>query len=244
MVREEFVLRVPDTLTLAHVAPLLCAGITTYSPLRTWNVGPGSRVDVIGLGGHATDYVLWPILKSFLATYPDINIAITVDNALTDIVSERFDASIRLGEQVAKDRVAVRISPEMRMAVVGSPDYLERNGVPSSPQALRSINMRLPTLGGLYAWEFAHAGREMRVRVDGQLTFNRLRQRIDAARHGSGLAYVPEDAVYQELEAGTLTRVLEEWCVPFPGYDLYYPTRKQHPTAFALFIDAIRYQDK
>ncbi|MCW2478010.1 LysR family transcriptional regulator [Candidatus Symbiopectobacterium sp. NZEC135] len=214
--------------------------------LRDMRARPAGNIRITA-GEHAADYVLWPILKSFLATYPDINIEITVDNALTDIVSERFDAGIRLGEQVAKDMVAVRISPEMRMAVVGSPDYLERNGVPSSPQALqqhRCINMRLPTLGGLYAWEFAHAGREMRVRVDGQLTFNSLRQRIDAACHGFGLACVPEDAVCQELKAGTLTRVLEEWCAPFPGYYLYYPTRKQHPTAFALFIDAMRYQEK
>ncbi|MFT8211335.1 MAG: LysR family transcriptional regulator [Symbiopectobacterium sp.] len=212
--------------------------------LRDMRARPAGNIRITA-GEHAADYVLWPVLKSFLATYPDINIEITVDNALTDIVSERFDAGIRLGEQVAKDMVAVRIGPEMRMAVVGSPDYLARNGVPSSPQALqqhRCINIRLPTLGGLYAWKFEQDGREMRVRVDGQLTFNSLRQRIDAARNGFGLAYVPENTVSQELESGTLKRVLEAWCAPFPGYYLYSPTRKQHPTAFALFIEAMRYQ--
>ncbi|MBS0054076.1 LysR family transcriptional regulator [Yersinia sp. Marseille-Q3913] len=195
-------------------------------------------------GEHAVDSVLWPVLKTFLSDYPDINVEITVDNTLTDIVAERFDAGIRLGEQVAKDMIAVRIGPDMSMAVVGSPTYLAKYGVPATPAELqnyRCINMRLPTMGGLYAWEFEKEGRELKVRVDGQLTFNSLRQRIDAAVLSFGLAYVPEDAVKDEISSGSLIRVLETWCEPFPGYYLYYPSRRQHTTAFSLFVDALRY---
>ncbi|AJJ20992.1 LysR family transcriptional regulator [Yersinia intermedia] len=199
----------------------------------------------ITAGEHAVDSTLWPVLKSFLADYPDINVEITVDNTLTDIVSGRFDAGIRLGEQVAKDMIAVRIGPDMSMAVVGSPSYLAKYGIPVTPADLqnhRCISMRLPTMGGLYAWEFEKEGHELRVRVDGQLTFNSLRQRIDAAIMGFGLAFVPEDAVKAEIASGSLVRVLKEWCEPFPGYYLYYPSRRQHTTAFSLFVDALRYQ--
>lgn len=197
----------------------------------------------ITAGEHAVDTVLWPVLRRFLSEYQDIKVEITVDNTLTDIVSERFDAGIRLGEQVAKDMIAVRIGHDFSMAVVGAPSYLKRHGTPQTPQDLQNhkcINMRLPTMGGLYAWEFEKDGRELRVRVDGQLTFNSLRQRIDAAEVGFGLAYVPEDAVGEQLADGRLVRILSEWCEPFPGYYLYYPSRKQHTTAFALFVDALR----
>ncbi|CAI0717653.1 LysR family transcriptional regulator [Serratia entomophila] len=196
-------------------------------------------------GEHAVDSVLWPVLRSFLADYPDINVEITVDNTLTDIVAGRFDAGIRLGEQVAKDMVAVRIGPQMRMVPIASPAYFAQFGVPNGPQDLqnhRCINMRLPTMGGLYAWEFERDGREIKVRVDGQLTFNSLRQRIDAALFGLGIAFVPEDTVTQELASGRLRKVLEEWCPAFPGYYLYYPSRRQHTTAFALLVDALRYR--
>lgn len=199
----------------------------------------------ITAGEHAVDSVLWPVLKTFLMDYPEINVEITLDNALTDIVTGRFDAGIRLGEQVAKDMIAVRIGPEMSMAVVGSPSYFATNDVPDSPQALqghRCINMRLPTMGSIYAWEFEQNGRELKVRVEGQLTFNSLRQRIDAAITGFGLAYVPEDSVKSEIASGQLVRVLQEWCEPFPGYYLYYPSRKQHTTAFSLLLDALRDQ--
>ncbi|HEY3588748.1 MAG TPA: LysR family transcriptional regulator [Buttiauxella sp.] len=199
----------------------------------------------INAGEHAVDSVLWPVLKSFLDQYPDIKVEITVDNALTDIVNGRFDAGIRLGEQVAKDMVAVRIGPDMSMTVVGSPAYLAKHGAPQTPQELQNhncINMRLPTMGGLYAWEFEKDGRELRVRVDGQLTFNCLRQRIDAATVGLGLAYVPDDTVKDAIARGELVKVLEEWCAPFPGYYLYYPSRKQHTTAFSLLVEALRYK--
>lgn len=195
-------------------------------------------------GEHAMSAVLWPVLKPFMAQYPDINVEVTVDDGLTDIVDGRFDAGVRLGEQVAKDMIAVRIAPDMRMAVVGSADYLHRFGVPETPEQLdqhRCINMRLPTRGGLYAWEFERDGSELRVRVDGQLILNSLPQRIDAAENGLGLAYVPEDAVQDALAESRLVRVLEAWCPAFTGYHLYYPSRRQHTTAFALLIAALRH---
>ena len=195
-------------------------------------------------GEHAMSAVLWPVLKPFMAQYPDINVEVTVDNGLTDIVDGRFDAGVRLGEQVAKDMIAIRIAPDMRMAVVGSAVYLHRFGVPETPEQLdqhRCINMRLPTRGGLYAWEFERDGRELRVRVDGQLILNSLPQRIDAAENGLGLAYVPEDAVQDALAEGRLVRVLEAWCPAFAGYHLYYPSRRQHTSAFSLLIAALRH---
>lgn len=195
-------------------------------------------------GEHAMSAVLWPVLKPFMAQYPDINVEVTVDDGLTDIVDGRFEAGVRLGEQVAKDMIAIRIAPDMRMAVVGSADYLHRFGVPETPEQLdqhRCINMRLPTRGGLYAWEFERDGRELRVRVDGQLILNSLPQRIDAAENGLGLAYVPEDAVQDALAEGRLVRVLEAWCPAFAGYHLYYPSRRQHTSAFSLLIAALRH---
>ncbi|HFN3649341.1 LysR family transcriptional regulator [Enterobacter hormaechei] len=195
-------------------------------------------------GEHAMSAVLWPVLKPFMAQYPDINVEVTVDDGLTDIVDGRFDAGVRLGEQVAKDMIAVRIAPDMRMAVVGSADYLHRFGVPETPEQLDKhccINMRLPTRGGLYAWEFERDGRELRVRVEGQLILNSLPQRIDAAENGLGLAYVPEDAVQDALAEGRLVRVLEAWCPAFAGYHLYYPSRRQHTSAFSLLITALRH---
>lgn len=193
---------------------------------------------------HSMNTVLWPRLKPFMQQYPDINIEVIVDNALTDIVDERFDAGVRLGEQVARDMIAVRIGPDMRMAVVGSPEYFARHGIPQTPHDLqhhRCINMRLPTRGGLYAWEFEHHGEPLRVRVEGQLTLNSLPQRLEAAEAGLGLAYVPEDTIADGVAAGRLQHVLTNWCVPFPGYYLYYPSRRQHTTAFALLVDALRY---
>ncbi|MOA01209.1 HTH-type transcriptional regulator DmlR [compost metagenome] len=197
----------------------------------------------ISAGEHAMSAVLWPVLKPFMAHYPDINIEVTVDNGLTDIVDGRFDAGVRLGEQIAKDMIAVRIAPDMQMAVVGSAAYFAQYGVPQTPEQLenhRCINMRLPTLGGLYAWEFEQDGREIRVRVDGQLTLNSLPQRLDAAVAGLGLAYVPQDTVADLVADGRLVRVLESWCPSFEGYHLYYPSRRQHTTAFTLLIEALR----
>jgi DNA-binding transcriptional LysR family regulator len=210
--------------------------------LRDMRDTPAGNIRITA-GEHAMSAVLWPVLKPFMAKYPDIHVEVTVDNGLTDIVDGRFDAGVRLGEQIAKDMIAVRIAPDMRMAVVGSPDYFSRYGVPETPEQLqhhRCINMRLPTRGGLYAWEFEKDGRELRVRVEGQLTLNNLPQRIDAAVAGLGLAYVPDDTVEAALAEGELVRVLEAWCPPFDGYHLYYPGRRQHTAAFTLLLEALR----
>ncbi|MCS2167157.1 LysR family transcriptional regulator [Scandinavium manionii] len=200
----------------------------------------------ISAGEHSARSVLWPKLKPFLREYPEIKIELVVDNGFVDIVEGRFDAGIRLGESVDKDMVAVRIAPDMRMAVVGSAAYFAENPAPKTPHELQHhqcINMRLPTAGGLYHWEFEREGKPLRVRVDGQLTFNLLPERIDAVLSGFGLACIPEDAIQAQVESGELVQVLQEWCPSFPGYYLYYPSRKQHPPAFALMIDALRYSE-
>ena len=229
---------------LMRLSPHLLEIEQELTALRDTRDRPAGNIRLTA-GEHAMSAVLWPVLKPFMAQYPDIHVEVTVDNGLTDIVDGRFDAGVRLGEQVAKDMIAVRIAPDMRMAVVGSADYFERYGTPDTPEQLqhhRCINMRLPTRGGLYAWEFERDGREVRVRVDGQLTLNNLPQRIDAAESGLGLAYVPEDTVREALDQGRLLRVLEAWCPPFDGYHLYYPSRRQHTTAFSLLVDALRYR--
>ena len=194
---------------------------------------------------YAVDTLLWPKLIKLLRQYPDIKIEIVIDNALTDIVAGRFDAGVRAGEQVAKDMIAVRIGPDMRMAVVGTPSYFRKRSEPKKPQDLIGhdcINLRLSTHGGLYAWEFEKGGRELRVRVEGQLIFNGTNQMLNAALAGFGLAYVPEDLAQPHLAKGRLKRVLEDWCLPYSGYHLYYPSRRQPSAAFALFVDALRYR--
>lgn len=198
----------------------------------------------ITAGEHAAEALLWPALERLLPAYPDINVEIIVDYGLTDIVAERYDAGVRLGEQVAKDMIAVRIGPDMRMAVVGSPDYFARRGQLRTPQDLTAhdcINLRLPTYGGLYAWEFEKDGREVKVRVEGRLVFNNIALRMNAALAGLGLAYLPDDQAQAQIAAGRLVRVLGDWCPPFPGYHLYYPSRRQASSAFAVLLDALRY---
>jgi DNA-binding transcriptional LysR family regulator len=200
----------------------------------------------ITAGEHAAQSVLWPAVAGLLPNYPDVNIEIVVDHGLTDIVAERYDAGVRLGEQVAKDMIAVRIGPDMRMAVVGAPSYFAKRGKPKSPQDLtihNCINLRLPTYGGIYAWEFEQAGRQLKVRVDGQLVFNTGVLRVTAALAGLGLAYLPEEQVQSHLKTGDLIRVLSDWCPPFPGYHLYYPSRRQPAPAFALLLDRLRFRD-
>lgn len=163
-----------------------------------------------------------------------------------DIVEGRFDAGIRLGESVNKDMVAVRIGPDIRMAIVAAPSYFADHPAPETPHDLqdhRCINMRLPTVGGLYHWEFEKDGKPLRVRVEGQLTVNLLPERIDAALSGFGLACVPENMIQDYVKSGALIQVLQAWCPFFPGYYLYYPSRKQHPPAFALMIDALRHSE-
>jgi DNA-binding transcriptional LysR family regulator len=199
----------------------------------------------ITAGEHAAEAILWPTLEKLLPDYPDIKVEIVIDYGLTDIVAERYDAGVRLGEQVAKDMIAVRIGPDMRMTVIGAPSYFARRKQPRTPQDLTAhdcINIRLPTYGGLYAWEFEKGGRELRVRVEGQLVFNNIALRLSAALAGFGLAYLPEDQVRTQLAAGRLVRVLADWCPPFPGYHLYYPSRRQPRPAFALLVEALRYR--
>jgi DNA-binding transcriptional LysR family regulator len=194
---------------------------------------------------HALRAVLWPVLEKLLPNYPDIRVEIVIDYGLTDIVTERYDAGVRSGEMVAKDMIAVRIGPDLRSAVVGAPSYFAKRPRPKTPQDLTAhacINLRLPTHGGLYAWEFEKAGRELKVRVEGQLVFNGTAPMLDAALAGFGLAYLPEDNVQAYLDEGRLVRVLAEWCPPYPGYHLYYPSRRQPTPAFALLIEALRYR--
>jgi DNA-binding transcriptional LysR family regulator len=194
---------------------------------------------------HSAGTILWPKLAKLLPHYPDIKVEINIDNGLTDIVAERYDAGVRFGEQVEKDMIAVRIGPDMRMAAVGAPSYFAKRPPPRKPQDLvghSCINIRLPTYGGLYAWEFERGDQELKVRVDGQLVFNTLAPILTAALGGFGIAYVPEDLVQPHIDKGRLKRVLEDWCAPFPGYHLYYPSRRQSSPAFALLVDALRYR--
>jgi DNA-binding transcriptional LysR family regulator len=194
---------------------------------------------------HSATTILWPALAKLLPRYPDIRVEVNVDYGLTDIVAERYDAGVRLGEQVAKDMIAVRIGPDFRMAVVGAPAYFAGHPKPVRPQDLtthRCINIRLPTYGGIYAWEFEKRGRALRVRVEGQLVFNNMALRKNAVLAGMGLAYLPEDQVGPHLADGRLIQVLADWCPPFPGYHLYYPSRRQMAPAFAVLAEALRYR--
>ncbi|MGH6676809.1 MAG: LysR family transcriptional regulator [Xanthobacteraceae bacterium] len=194
---------------------------------------------------HATDALLLPRLARLLRDYPDIKVEIAIDYGLTDIVAQHFDAGVRSGEQVASGMIAVRIAPDMRMAVVGSPSYFKTRAEPKKPQDLMDhncIRLRLPTHGGLYAWEFEKGGRELKVRTDGQLILNTTAQMLSAALTGAGLAYVPEGMVEPWLARGRLRRVLEDWCLPYAGYHLWYPSRRQSSAAFALLVDALRYR--
>ncbi|HUD94695.1 LysR family transcriptional regulator [Sphingobium sp.] len=199
----------------------------------------------ITAGEHPATSVLQPALKRFLPDHPDIHVEIVVDYGLTDIVAQGYDAGVRMGEQVAKDMIAMRIGPDMRMAVVGTPDYFANRGMPRQPQDLTGhncINIRLPTYGGLYAWEFEKGGQELRVRVEGQVVVNQAVVRLASVLDGLGLAYVPEDQILEHVAAGRLIRVLEDWCEPFPGYHLYYPSRRHASPAFALLLEALRYR--
>lgn len=197
----------------------------------------------------ATEYVaesiLLPKLAKLLPQHPDIKVEIIIDYGLTDIVAQRYDAGVRWGEQVAKDMIAVRIGPDLRMAVVGAPSYFAKRSPPKKPQDLTGhncINLRLLTHGGVYAWEFEKGKRKLNVHVDGQLVLNSATQMVNAALAGFGLACVPEGLVEPHLDKGHLTRVLEDWCPPSSGYHLYYPSRRQHSRAFALVVDALRYR--
>jgi DNA-binding transcriptional LysR family regulator len=217
------------------------AGLAALSELRE---RPAGTVR-INADEHAVGAVLWPALRKVLADYPDVQVELVTDFGMTDIVAGRFDAGVRLGEVVAKDMIAVPIGPDMRMAAVGSPAYFARRPPPRVPQDLTGhtcINLRLPTHDSLYAWEFEEGAREVRVRVEGQVVFNTVSMILRAALDGFGVAYLPLDQVQPHLDRGELTWVLEDWSPPFPGYHLYYPSRRQHSAAFALVVDALRFR--
>lgn len=194
---------------------------------------------------HAAEALLWPAVLQLLRDYPEVKVELSIDNHLTDIIADRFDAGVRLGEQIAKDMIAVRIGPELRMAVVGAPAYFAAHSPPKTPHDLTEhacINIRMPTRGSLYTWEFGQNGRDLNVRVEGPLTLNDTDMVLTAAAEGMGLACVTEDQTEALINAGRLVRVLEDWCPLFAGYHLYYPDRRQLPPAFALLVNALRYR--
>jgi DNA-binding transcriptional LysR family regulator len=196
-------------------------------------------------GIHAAEMILRPALAKLLPAYPDIQVEISVNAGFIAIVAERFDAGVRLGETIARDMIAVRIGPDMRMAAVASPAYFLSRKPPRTPRDLARhscINLRFPTRGGLYAWEFEKTGQILNVRVEGQLIVNEIGLALQAARDGLGVAYLPEDYAKADIEAGRVTRVLESWCPPFSGYHLYFPSRRQQSPAFALLVEALRYR--
>src|SRR6267378_2808589 len=208
--------------TVGHRFEEIEAELEALSELRE---KPAGTIRITAID-YVADTILWPKLAKFLREYPDIKVEITVDYGLTDIVAQRYDAGVRSGEQVAKDMIAVRIGPDMRMAVVGAPSYFANRSLPKRPQDLTGhncINLRLPTYGGLYAWEFQKGGRDLKVRVEGQFIVNGTPSMLNAALTGLGLAYLPEDLLQPYLADGQLKRVLKDWCQPYSGYHLYYP---------------------
>ncbi|PTT96823.1 LysR family transcriptional regulator [Pseudomonas sp. HMWF031] len=194
---------------------------------------------------HALEFLLWPVLKPFLAQYPDISVEVCCDYGFVDIAAQGFDAGVRLGEDVAQGMIATRIGPDMRMAVVGSPAYFADRTLPQTPRDLTHHpcnNLRLPTHGGLYAWEFKKGEESLKARVSGQVTFNGVYPLLHAALDGIGLSYIPQDLVAPHIATGRLVQVLQDWCPPFAGFHLYYPSRRQASPAFALLLEALRYR--
>jgi DNA-binding transcriptional LysR family regulator len=229
---------------LATVRPALDEIELELASLSALRDKPAGAVRITS-GIHAAQTLIWPMLARVLPDYPDIKVELSIDQGLTDIVAERFDAGVRLGEQVGKDMIAVRIGPDQRMAVVGAPGYLAAHPAPTTPDELTAhvcINLYLPSFGGLYAWEFERDGRALKVRVDGQLVFNDVPLIIEAALAGFGLACLMEDQARPYIADGRLVRVLADWCPPFAGYHLYYPSRRQLSPAFRVLLDALRYR--
>lgn len=230
---------------LQSLAPMLHDIDQRIADLSTFRDKPAGTLRITTVE-HAAKTILRPALSRLLPDYPDITVEIVIDYGLTDIVAERFDAGVRLGEHVAKDMIAAPIGPEIPMAIVGSAKYLRQNPPPTHPNQLiqhRCINLRLPTSGTLNAWRLAKSGREMRVRVEGPLVFNTIDLILDAAVDGLGLAYLPIDQVEKHLKAGRLKHVLAEWTPPLSGYHLYYPSRRHTSPAFRLLVEALRYQE-
>jgi DNA-binding transcriptional LysR family regulator len=195
---------------------------------------------------YAISSILWPKLKKFLPEYPDIKVELMLDNGLIDIVTERYDAGVRMGEQLAKDMISARIGPDFRFAVVGAKSYFADRPEPTNPQDLTQhtcVNYRFPTSGGLWAWDFEKNSREIKIRVDGQLAFNNIFHVLDAALAGLGLAYVPEEIALPHIAKGRLKRVLESWCPYWDGFYLYYPSRRQSSPAFVALVEALRHRE-
>jgi len=229
---------------LESVAPRLAEIRHELSALGELRDTPSGHIRITS-DEYAAEAILLPMLAKLLPGYPDIRVEVIVDYGLTDIVAERYDAGVRLGEVIAKDMVSIPISADQRLLVVASPDYLAANGVPETPHGLlehRCINLRLPTQGGLYVWEFEKKGREMNVRVEGQCTFNSLGMMVGAAISGLGFAYVPEGAAREHIERGALQAVLEDWSPSYPGYRLFYPSRRHHSAAFALIVKSLHFR--
>jgi DNA-binding transcriptional LysR family regulator len=229
---------------LRNIGPRLDEIESEVEAVREFRDKPAGTVRITATE-FAIDTILLPKLAPVLRQYLDIKIEMTVDYGLTDIVAQQYDAGVRSGEQVAKDMIAVRIGPDMRMAVVGAPSYFRSRSEPKKPQDLighNCINLRLPTHRSLYAWEFEKGTRELKVRVEGQVTFNGSAQLLNGALAGCGLAYVPEGMVQEYIAKGRLRRVLADWCPPYSGYHLFYPNRRQSSAAFALVVEALRHR--
>lgn len=229
---------------LNHIGPRLDEIETEVDAVSELRDKPAGTIRITATE-FAIDTLLLPKLAPLLQVYPDIKVELIVDYGLTDIVAQQYDAGVRSGEQIARDMIAVRIGPDMRMAVIGAPSYLRTHAAPRRPQELighNCINLRLPTHGNAYAWEFEKAGRELRVRVEGQLTFNGTAQLLNGALAGCGLAYVPEEMATPHIADGRLIRVLADWCPPYSGYHLFYPSRRQSSAVFALVVDALRHR--
>jgi DNA-binding transcriptional LysR family regulator len=229
---------------LMSVAPRLAEIDAEMAALRDLRSKPSGTIRIT-TSEHAAHRILWPVVEKLLGDNPDVTVEINIDGRLVDIVAERFDAGIRLGESIEKDMVAVRISPDMRMVAVASPAYLAAHGTPRVPQDLashRCINLRFQTQGDLYGWEFEKDGHEISVRVEGPLILNNTGLILKAATNGHGIAFLLEDYVAHHLQSGELVCVLGDWCEPFGGYHLYYPSRKQHSAAFALLVEALRFR--
>jgi len=227
---------------IATLRPALTDIAAKLSELTELREKPAGTVRIT-TNKHAAQSILWPAVEPLLKAYPDINIELSIDQALTNIVANQFDAGVRLGEQVEKDMIAIRIGPELRLAVVGSPEYFRTRAKPQTPHDLTQhncINLRQPTSGGLYVWEFEKDGRELNVRVAGQLVLNYMPLVLTAATAGLGLACILDDQLGDHVRDGRLVRVLEDWCPPFAGYHLYYPSRRQLSPAFALVLNALR----
>jgi DNA-binding transcriptional LysR family regulator len=229
---------------LATVAPRLEEIDAALEALTALRDKPAGSI-LISAGEHAVRTVIWPKLEPFVAQFPDIKVEINLDNGLIDIIAGRYDAGVRLGEQVAKDMIAVRIGSDWRMAVVATPDYFAARRPPRAPHDLTAhdcINLRLASYGGFYAWEFERAGEKLNVRVEGQLAFNSSSPILEACLGGHGIACIPEDMARPHLNAGRLKLVLKDWMPLFSGYHLYYPSRRQLSPAFALLVEALRWR--